>query len=152
MTPRETTLRTCPGSQLVLGRWLVKEPLDQGVRTTAAVRSGASARALMSWLEGQGVATERLQLFPVDLTLVLGISEGNMPQVREVYNVAGALAFGMTRQDSRRCNVKTAHRMIDFSATLGVQRLVHVSGYRVGRQRPVVAPAHRQGVRPVSRL
>ncbi len=46
----------------------------------------------------------------------------------------------MTRHEARRANVETARRVVEFSATLRVQRLVHVSGYRVGGQDPDSVP------------
>ena len=129
------------GASGFLGRWLVTELLDQGVPTTAAVRSAASARALMSWLRDHGVATEGLQHLLVDLTVDgLGIGTDAPPQVREVYNAAGAYAFGMTQQEARAGHVETTRRIVDLSATLGVQRMVHVSGYRVGGQDPASVP------------
>ena len=38
----------------------------------------------------------------------------------------------MTNEEARRANVETVRRVVDLSSTLGVSRLVHVSGYRVG--------------------
>lgn len=129
------------GASGFLGRWLVKELLDQGVRTTAAVRSAASGGALVSWLEDRGVATAGLQLLLVDLAVDgLGIDTHTLRPVREVYNVAGRYVFGMTQHEARAANVETTRRIVDLSATLGVQRLVHVSGYRVGGQDPASVP------------
>lgn len=69
------------GASGFLGRWLVKELLDQDVHTTAAIRSDASARGLISWLEDHGVATFGLQLLPVDLTVDgLGIARARCPR------------------------------------------------------------------------
>lgn len=129
------------GASGFLGRWLVKELLDQDVHLTAAVRSAASALGLISWLEDHGVAVEGLQLLLVDLMVDgLGIGAGMLPQVSEVYNVAGAYAFGMTKEEARGANVETVRRVVDLSSTLGVSRLVHVSGYRVGGQDPASVP------------
>ena len=60
----QDTSRSTPGARTPLvfgatgfiGRWLVKELLAQGVPTTAAVRSSASAGRLAAWLEDHGVA------------------------------------------------------------------------------------------------
>jgi len=46
----------------------------------------------------------------------------------------------MSTHAARHANVETARRVVDFSATLGVKRLVHVSGYRVGGQNPASVP------------
>lgn len=124
-----------------LGRWLVKELLDQGVHTTAAVRSDASAQELTTWLDDHGVASDALQFVLLDLTVDgLGNRLGALPQVSEVYNVAGAYAFGMTNEEARRANVESARRVVTLSSTLLVSRLVHVSGYRVGGQDPAGVP------------
>jgi nucleoside-diphosphate-sugar epimerase len=129
------------GASGFLGRWLVTELLDQGVRTTAAIRSATSGQALVSWLEDHGVATGDLELLAVDLRVDgLGIGTDALPEVHEVYNVAGAYAFGMSQQEARAANVETARRAVEVSARLGVQRLVHVSGYRVGGQDPASVP------------
>ena len=136
------------GASGFLGRWLVKELLDQHVHTTAAVRSGPSARALISWLEAHGAATEGLDLLRVDPTIDgLDIDAGLLSPIREVYNVAGAYAFGMTRHEARRANVDTVRRVAELSAALGASRLVHVSGYRVGGQDPASVPWSPQRVR-----
>jgi nucleoside-diphosphate-sugar epimerase len=137
------------GSSGFLGRWLVRELLDQDVRTTAAVRSDTSARGLLSWLGDHGVATEGLDFLHVDLTVDgLSIEAGTtLYQSCEVYNLAGAYAFGMTRDEARRANVDTAARVVELSSTLGASRLVHVSGYRVGGQDPASVPWSPQHIR-----
>ncbi len=66
-TARDQRSALVSGASAFLGRWLVKELLDQGVRTTAAVRSTASTQVLGTWLEAQGVANESLQHLLVDL-------------------------------------------------------------------------------------
>lgn len=83
------------GASGILGRWLVKELLDQGVHTTAAVGSAASGGALVSWLEDRRVATAGLHLLLVDLAVDgLGIDTNTLPPVREVYNVAEGTSLG----------------------------------------------------------
>lgn len=47
----------------------------------------------------------------------------------------------MTKEQARHANVGTARRVVDLSSTLGVSRLVHVSGYRVGGQDPARSSA-----------
>ena len=55
--------------------------------------------------------------------------------------MAGAYAFGMTTEQARTANVDTARRVVRFAATLAnPARLVHLSGYRVGRQDPATVP------------
>jgi len=70
-----------------------------------------------------------------------GWSPGTAPAATEVYNMAGAYAFGMTTAQARAANVDTARRVVSFAATLpGLVRLVHLSGYRVGGQDPTTVP------------
>jgi dihydroflavonol-4-reductase len=130
------------GASGFIGRWLVKELLGQGVPTTAAVRSPASARRLMTWLEDHSAAAHLLHTVAVDFSVAgLGIDLASIPQVYEVYNVAGAYVFGMTAEDARAANVDTSRRVVEFSATLpALVRLVHLSGYRVGGQDPATVP------------
>ena len=152
-TGDQDTSRSTPGARTALvfgasgfiGRWLVKELLAQGIATTAAVRSSASGGRLVAWLEDHGAATHLLDTVQVDLAVdgldldpadVLSIRE-----VREVYNVAGAYAFGMTPEDAREANVDNSRRVVEFTATLpDLVRLVHLSGYRVGGQDAPAAP------------
>lgn len=129
------------GASGFLGGWLVKELLEQGVHTTAAIRSAASAQRLTTWLEVHGTPTGGLRLLLVDLAVDgLGVSEGAMADAQEIYNCAGAYAFGMSRQQARDANVDTVRRVVAFSAALNLTRLVHVSGYRVGGQDPASVP------------
>ena len=70
-----------------------------------------------------------------------GWSDGGAPVATEVYNMAGAYAFGMTTDQARSANVDTSRRIVDFAATLpDLVRLVHLSGYRVGGQDPTSVP------------
>lgn len=63
------------------------------------------------------------------------------PIVTEIYNVAGAYAFGMTTEQARAANVDTARQIVELAATMvDPVRLVHLSGYRVGGQDPSSVP------------
>nr|WP_319018908.1 SDR family oxidoreductase [Microbispora sitophila] len=64
--------------------------------------------------------------------------EGELDDVTEVYNCAGAYRFGMSADEARRANVDSVRAIVAFAARLPrLRRLVHVSGYRVGRQDPL---------------
>lgn len=135
------------GATGFIGKWLVKELIEQGVSTTAAVRDAGSAGRLLDWLEQHGTAANRLNLITVNLaTDGLGTDEGSFPagdlaHVREVFNVAGAYAFGMTAEHARAANVDTSRRVVQFASQLpNLVRLVHLSGYRVGGQSSDSAP------------
>lgn len=130
------------GATGFLGTWLVKELLNQGVETTAAVRSTASAGRLTRWLSDRDAPLGHLKIVQVDLSVDgLGLDASESLQVGEVYNAAGAYSFGMSIEDARSTNVDGARRVVDWTASLpSVTRLVHVSGYRVGGQDPTTVP------------
>jgi nucleoside-diphosphate-sugar epimerase len=129
------------GASGFIGRWLVKELLGQGVTTTAVVRSDASAAHLLGWLDEHDVRT-RPETVQGDFDRDdFGWSDGGAPVATEVYNMAGAYAFGMTTDQARSANVDTSRRIVAFAATLpALVRLVHLSGYRVGGQDPASVP------------
>jgi pimeloyl-ACP methyl ester carboxylesterase/nucleoside-diphosphate-sugar epimerase len=63
------------------------------------------------------------------------------PFITEIHNCAGSYRFGMTAQEARSSNVGIVEKLIDFAAGLPkLQRVVHVSGYRVGGQDPATVP------------
>ena len=108
------------GASGFVGRWLVKELLDQGVPTTAAMRSIASARVLTSWLEVRNVVSAGLQLRFIDLSVDgLDIGTDTLPRPSEVYNLAGAYAFGMSPHEARGANVEAARRVVEFPEISG---------------------------------
>jgi len=139
MTDRRTAIVF--GASGFIGRWLVKELLSRGVPTTAVVRSDTSAAGLLRWLDEHD-ARARPATVRADLELEdLGWGEADAPVATEVYNMAGAYAFGMSTPQARAANVDTARRIVSFAATLpGLVRLVHLSGYRVGGQDPTTVP------------
>jgi nucleoside-diphosphate-sugar epimerase len=129
------------GASGFIGRWLVKELLDQGVPTTAVVRSTASGRCLLAWLAGHDTAEIPATVL-VDFDRDdLGWGDARGPVGTEVYNVAGAYAFGMSIEEARVANVDTSRRIVEYAAELpDLVRLVHLSGYRVGGQDPSTIP------------
>ena len=129
------------GASGFIGRWLVKELVSQGVRTTAVVRSETSAAHLLHWLDEHDAAA-RPETVQADFERDdLGWRDADAPVATEVYNMAGAYAFGMSTPEARAANVDTARRIVTFAATLpGLVRLVHLSGYRVGGQDPTMVP------------
>jgi nucleoside-diphosphate-sugar epimerase len=129
------------GASGFIGRWLVMELLTRGVATTAVVRSTGSGVALRDWLDAHDV-TAVPGLLEADFTRDgFGWAPAEVEHVTEVYNMAGAYAFGMTTEDARAANVDTARRVVSFAASLPrLVRLVHLSGYRVGGQDPASVP------------
>lgn len=89
------------GATGFIGRWLVKELLDQHIPTIAAVRSAASAGQLSSWLANHHSPTDLLRIVQVDLDIEqLGGPPAELKPVTEVFNVAGAYRFGMTAEEA----------------------------------------------------
>jgi dihydroflavonol-4-reductase len=136
------------GATGFIGRWLVKELLDAGVSVTGVVRSEASGQMLRAWLtdhgSGNGLGIARADLTREDL----GWGSGEGPVATEVYNTAGAYAFGMGIEEARAANVDTSRRIVRYAATLpDLVRLVHLSGYRVGGQDPAAVPWSEERVR-----
>ncbi|MHA7262874.1 SDR family oxidoreductase [Arthrobacter sp. TMN-37] len=124
------------GATGFIGRWLVKELLDQGIPTTAAVRTIPRFEALRHWLAAHGANIELLGAVEADLASDgIGLDSSAFAGVGEIYNVAGAYAFGMGAGEARAANVDTARRVVEFAAAVpGEVRLIHLSGYRVGGQ------------------
>lgn len=75
--PSESTIACGDGTRNALvfgatgfiGRWLVKELLDQGISTTAAVRNLARFGALADWMRDHNVDTTALSVVEVDLAV-----------------------------------------------------------------------------------
>jgi nucleoside-diphosphate-sugar epimerase len=117
------------------------ELLVQGVATTAVARSDRSAQQLLSWLDAHDVPTAPRILLADFAQDGFGWAPPAVEDVAEVYNMAGAYAFGMTTQDARAANVDLSRRIVTFAAALPrLVRLVHLSGYRVGGQDPATVP------------
>jgi hypothetical protein len=84
-----------------------EQPPFLGVATTAVARSESSAATLLRRLEEDNVAAPPTTVI-ADLDLDdLGWGEGGGPVVTEVYNLAGAYAFGMTMEQARVAHVDT---------------------------------------------
>ncbi len=130
------------GATGFIGRWLVKELLEQGISTTAAVRSLTRYEILCDWLANHGTKVELLDVVEVDLgSDGIGLDSNAFAHLGEIYNVAGAYAFGMGANEARAANVDTSRRVVEFTAAIPRDvRLVHLSGYRVGGQEAASVP------------
>lgn len=132
------------GASGFIGRWLVRELARQDVDVVAAVRTASSGERLEEWLADHG-AGDRASLVRVDFTRDdLGVEPADqaLAGITEIHNVAGAYRFGMTAEEARTANVVGSRRVVELAARLGVDRLVHLSGYRVS--------AHDLGTEPWS--
>ncbi|MEU3565024.1 SDR family oxidoreductase [Kitasatospora sp. NPDC006786] len=126
------------GATGFLGRWLVLELLGRGEPVAAAVRDTAGADTLRRWLHDHGADGTAPTTVTADLTRPgLGLSpadDARLGEVRDVHNLAARYAFGLTRAQAEPANLHGALHALHWSATRpGLRRLVHLSGYRVGR-------------------
>ncbi|WP_441248599.1 SDR family oxidoreductase [Kitasatospora sp. McL0602] len=143
--PAPTTLVL--GAAGFLGRWLVLELLTQGHPVAAGVRPSSAAQ-LRGWLCEHGAddsALAALTTFAADVTRPdLGFSpaeRASLEAVRDVHNLAARYRFGLPVAEARAANAEGAAHVLRWSAQLPhLRRLVHLSGYRVGRREYPVFP------------
>ncbi|MFJ8624031.1 SDR family oxidoreductase [Kitasatospora sp. NPDC093550] len=126
------------GATGFLGRWLVLELLTRGEPVAATVRDTGRADALRRWLREHDADDTVLTTVTGDLTRPgLGLSpedDARLAEVRDVHNLAARYDFGLTRAQAEPPNVHGALHALHWSATRPrLRRLVHLSGYRVGR-------------------
>ncbi|WP_051814438.1 SDR family oxidoreductase [Kitasatospora sp. MBT63] len=126
------------GATGFLGRWLLLELLTDGEPVAAAVRGGADT-ALRHWLREHGTDDTTLTTVTADLTRPgLGLTpedDDRLAAIRDVHNLAARYQFGLTRAQAEPTNVDGALHVLDWCATRPhLRRLVHLSGYRVGRE------------------
>ncbi|MGV9264268.1 SDR family oxidoreductase [Kitasatospora sp. NPDC003701] len=135
------------GATGFLGRWLVLELLGRGESVAAGVRGGpgtARDEQLRHWLREHGTDDSALTTVAADLTRPgLGLTtadEARLAGVRDVHNLAARYLFGLDRAEAHAANVDGALHALHWAAARPeLRRLVHLSGYRVGRD---TAPRH----------
>lgn len=130
------------GASGLVGRHLVLTLAAAGADVTAAVRTVESGARVERWLREHGL-TRRIRTTIVDFDadeIVTG-GPGAFADVTEIHNCAGSFRFGMTAEEARSANVGIVEKLIDLAGDLPeLQRVVHVSGYRVGGQDPSAIP------------
>ncbi|MFF2397883.1 alpha/beta fold hydrolase [Nocardia sp. NPDC058114] len=118
------------GAAGFIGRSLVAELLRNGNTVTAALRAGSQDR-LRTWLHGQRVDTAGLTITSTDIgepDLALG---DTVEGVRDVYNAAALMKFGLDAQVARRVNLDGAVHVLEWAARQpDLRRVVHITGYR----------------------
>ncbi|APE33991.1 hypothetical protein BOX37_08420 [Nocardia mangyaensis] len=119
------------GAAGFIGRSLVAELLRTGHTVTAALRAGSHDR-LRTWLDSHDVDTTALTITTTDIgepDLALGKPiEG----VRDVYNAAALMKFGLDADVARRVNLDGALHVLEWAARQpDLRRIVHITGYRV---------------------
>lgn len=131
------------GATGFIGRGLLRELLtdpDGDDLVVAAVRTAESGARLRDRLVSGGVPLDRLSVHVFDPGSAELVLDPVAADVRDVYNLAAAFAFGMTARAAREVNVVLAEKITRFAAAAGARRLVHVSGYRVAAYPAVPAP------------
>ncbi|MGO4454709.1 alpha/beta fold hydrolase [Arthrobacter sp. RAF14] len=130
------------GASGLIGRHLVLTLARAGANVTAAVRSAGSAERVQQWLTDHGL-TQHVSTVIADFAApeIVAGGPGALPHITEIHNCAGSFRFGMSAEEARSANVGIVEKLIDFAAGLPkLQRLVHISGYRVGGQDPAAVP------------
>ncbi|MDH6124942.1 SDR family oxidoreductase [Kitasatospora sp. GP82] len=136
MTPPTSLVLGATG---FIGRWLALELLTQGHPVAAGLRGGAARDGeLRRWLRLHGADTRALTTVAIDLTRPgLGLApddERHVSGVRDVFNLAALYRFGLSRAEARAANVEGAVHALRWAAERPeLRRMVHLSGYRVGR-------------------
>ncbi|KRB72456.1 hypothetical protein ASE03_23380 [Kitasatospora sp. Root187] len=134
------------GANGFIGRWLVRELLDQGHPVAVGVRAGRDTE-LRHWLSGHGTATDTLSTVTADITRPdLGLSPADLEQladVRDIHNLAARFRFGLPQDEARTANRDGAVHVLRWAAARpATRRLVHLSGYRVAGHPSPLPPAH----------
>ncbi|MGY0497623.1 alpha/beta fold hydrolase [Nocardia sp. FBN12] len=118
------------GAAGFIGRSLVAELLRTGHTVTAALRAGSQDR-LRTWLDAQDVDTAGLTITTTDIgepDLALGET---IDGVRDVYNTAALMKFGLDADVARRVNLDGAVHVLEWAARQpDLRRVVHICGYR----------------------
>ncbi|GAA2750279.1 SDR family oxidoreductase [Kitasatospora cinereorecta] len=133
------------GANGFIGRWLTLELLNAGEHVAVGVRGGRDA-GLRAWLGDHGAPDlTALTTVAVDVSRPgLGLSpadEERLADVRDVVNLAALYRFGLSRAEAVAVNVDGAVNAARWAAGRPrLRRLVHLSGYRVGREATAVHP------------
>lgn len=130
------------GASGLVGRHLVLALAASGAEVTAAVRTAASGARVEQWLGEHGLTRPvRTTIVDFDAAEIVAGGPAALADVTEIHNCAGTYRFGMTAHEARSANVGIVEKLVDLAGELpGLQRFVHVSGYRVGGQDPSTIP------------
>ncbi|MFE3545687.1 alpha/beta fold hydrolase [Nocardia sp. NPDC059177] len=124
------------GAAGFLGRSLVAELLRGGHTVAAALRAGSQDR-LRNWLADQDIDTGALRIVTTDIAepdLALG---DTVEGVRDVYNAAAVMKFGLDAETARRVNLDGAVHVLEWAARQpDLRRVVHITGYRAAVNGP----------------
>ncbi|MEV7607121.1 alpha/beta fold hydrolase [Paenarthrobacter sp. NPDC089322] len=143
MTPLEDSRHALVfGASGMIGRHLVLTLAEAGANVTAAVRTAESGARVEQWLKEHGLSRSiSTTIVDFDAPEIVAGGPSTFPFITEIHNCAGSFLFGMTAEEARRANVGIVEKLMDFADGLPkLQRIVHVSGYRVGGQDPTTVP------------
>ncbi|MET9490570.1 alpha/beta fold hydrolase [Nocardia sp. NPDC006630] len=117
------------GAAGFIGRSLVAELLRNGHTVAAAVRSGSRER-LRTWLIDEGVDQGQLTIVDTDIAQPDLALRGTIEGVRDVYNAAALMKFGLQAEEARRVNVTGALHVLTWASRQPeLRRVVHITGY-----------------------
>ncbi|GAA3673315.1 alpha/beta fold hydrolase [Nocardioides ginsengisoli] len=143
MTPRAAARHALVfGASGLIGRHLILTLAAAGAEVTAAVRTAESGARMERWLREHGLTRSiGTTIVDFDAAEIIAGGPAAFADVTEIHNCAGSYRFGMTADEARTANVGIVEKLMDFAAGLpDLQRVVHVSGYRVGGQDPSTIP------------
>lgn len=138
-TPRHALVFGASG---LIGRHLILTLTNAGARVTAAVRTVESGARVQQWLGTHGLTSAvDIALVDFDAPEILPGGASAFASITEIHSCAGSYRFGMSAEEARNANVGIVEKVIGFAAELPrLQRVVHISGYRVGGQDPATVP------------
>lgn len=130
------------GASGLIGRHLLLTLAAAGADVTAAVRTPESGARVERWLREHGLARSiATAIVDFDADEILPGGPSAYADVTEIHQCAGDFRFGMSVEEARRGNVGLVEKVVDFAAGIpDLQRIVYVSGYRVGGQDPAAVP------------
>jgi len=130
------------GASGLIGRHLVLALAAAGADVTAAVRSAASGARVERWLGEHGLSRPiRTTIVDFDAPEIVAGGAAAFASVTEIHSCAASFRFGMSAAEARRANVGIVEKLLDLAEKLPeLNRVVHISGYRVGGQDPATVP------------
>ncbi|MGN6220120.1 MAG: alpha/beta fold hydrolase [Microbacterium sp.] len=143
MTPQEDRRHALVfGASGLIGRPLILALAAAGAEVTAAVRTAESGARVERWLSAHGLrGSVATTLVDFDAPELVAGGPSAFASVTEIHNCAGSYRFGMTAHEAHDANVGSVEKVMGFAEHLPrLQRVVYVSGYRVGGQDPATVP------------
>ncbi len=125
------------GGTGLIGRWLLARLTADGRQVGVLVRGGVRrAQELAVFVDAHGGDSQKLTLFDVDIggDAPLLADLAPIAEVRDVFHLAAAFAFGMTSEHAMHINVTGTLRVAELALRLPrLRRFVALGGYRATR-------------------